>query len=136
LECLRLRLGDCLQVKVVLLALWHLDNSLTAIAAVRKDEGDRLSDMLNESVLEVLQQHAAEELLDVSLEQDHSVTTVPALKASIERILKERHGVFVSGGEVKRLLTGCGRKADFGSHCRVVCVGVVVVVVVVVVNWR
>jgi hypothetical protein len=68
LECLRLGLGDCLQVKVVLLALWHLDNSLTAIAAVRKDEGDRLSDMLNERVLEVLQQHAAEELLNVSLE--------------------------------------------------------------------
>ena len=67
LGCLRFGLGDWLKVKVVLLAHWHLDNSLAAIDAGGEDESNRMSHMLDESALKVLHEHVAEELLDVSL---------------------------------------------------------------------
>jgi hypothetical protein len=118
LDCLCVGLCDCLKVKVVLV-LWHLDNSLAAVAVVGKGESDRLPHLLNESALKVLHEHVAEELLDISLEQDHGVTTVPALKACIERILKERHAVFVCDGNAEGVLNGSGQNTGFGGHCRV-----------------
>ena len=96
----------CLEVKVGIPVLWHLDDCLTAVTAVRKREGDRLPHLLGQTMLEILHEHIAKELLNVALEKNHSISMVPAMHASIKCALKPCHGVSVRSGGGKYLFGG------------------------------
>lgn len=80
-------------MKLKVLFLWHVNDCLTALAAGRESERNGISDLLNQALLEILHEHVANALLDVALEKDHSVTSEPALDASMECGLKLDHGV-------------------------------------------
>lgn len=86
------------KVKVGVLVFWHLYNCLTAIAAIREYEGNGLPHLLGQAVLEVLQEDIAKQFLDVALKQNHPVSVVPAIYASIECALELCHGFSVCGG--------------------------------------
>lgn len=67
LGCLRLGACGWLKVKSGFLILGYRNNSLTAVATVRKRKSNGLSHLLDQTVLEVLHEHVAEELLYVAL---------------------------------------------------------------------
>jgi hypothetical protein len=75
------------------LLLWHLDDRLTAVAVGGEREGERLSHLLYQTLLEILHQHIAEQLLNVALEKNNAVAGVPAVHTRIQSALKLRHGV-------------------------------------------
>lgn len=90
--------GHWLVPKLCDLVLWHLNDRLTAVAVGRECEGERLSHLLRQALLEILQQQIAEQLLYVALEKHNTVAIAPAVHAGVQRALKLRHSVQVCGG--------------------------------------
>ena len=74
------------------------------IIGIREGESNRMSHLLSQTALEVLEQHVAEQSLDVGLEHDRIIATVPSVNASIESVLELRRCISVGLGE--RGLTG------------------------------